>query len=143
MIEKRVKSLDIETMIAFVLTWAIGFASGVACGLSVNFSSGWSAVVLVCIGIGYLADAGMRDAVDSPLGAVCFAVIGYVLALVFFAGDCLVGSIRAPDVPLLTACVQHSGAGFAITLLSLASTTCLATVCLIRSALLIVLKRGR
>ena len=137
MLNQRLAALDRETVIALIVLWAMGFGTALALGKSIAPAAGLSLLAIGCLSLGYIvADAETRRMAAHPVGAVCFFAGGCVLAALSFAGDCWLGSTLAPDIPLMEACIEKSGVGFAFTVACAALAVGIPVVGLMRSLVL-------
>jgi hypothetical protein len=143
MLLQRLEPLDRETAIAITLLWVVGFAVALVVGEGVIPAAGMSLLAVGGLSIGYaVADANMRELVSRPAGAVCFFAGASIVAGFSFAGDCIFGSIHAAGMPLLAACVEQSGIGFAFTVLCVALAVGVPAIGLLRSAIARAWRRG-
>lgn len=135
MLTQRLEPLDFATAVALAVLWAAGFGIALAFGEAALAAAGMSFLAIACLSIGYLiVDAATRELVSQPIGAIGVFAVGCLMAAFSFAGDCVVGSMRAHDMPFLQACVEKSGFGFAFTVLCIAMAVGIPVLGLTRSA---------
>jgi hypothetical protein len=112
--------IDRETIVVTGILWSLGLMASLAFGREVLQSTVLSLLVALCLSLIYLEIEGRLVTIPRPHGALAFGGGCLGLAVLSFAGDCLVGSLHAPGAPWQSACTENAGIGFLFTLLLVA-----------------------
>ena len=135
-------SINRETTIAMAILWLLSLACALTLGHELLQASALTFFGVLVLGCVYgIEDSGRRSLIAKPSDALFFFVVSMIFVMLSFAGDCVFGSIRSPDSPLLTACTEKAGIGFAITLLFAVVAVGMPLIGLIRFAVITMWKR--